>query len=57
MATARNAPAWLPLSRQFLPGQAEEVTRLAPTGWDGCGFPLVRRHRMRNGAGKPVTGL
>jgi hypothetical protein len=21
------------------------------------GFPLVRQHRMRNGAGKPVTGL
>jgi hypothetical protein len=23
----------------------------------GCRFPLVRRHGMRNGAGKPVTGL
>jgi hypothetical protein len=23
----------------------------------GCRFPLVRRHRIRNGAGKPVTEL
>jgi aryl-alcohol dehydrogenase-like predicted oxidoreductase len=28
-----------------------------PTGWHGCRFPLVRRHRMRNVTGKPVMGL
>jgi hypothetical protein len=26
-------------------------------GRRGCRFPLLRRHGMRNGAGKPVTGL
>jgi hypothetical protein len=24
-------------------------------GWHGCWFPLVRRHMMRNGAGKSTT--
>jgi hypothetical protein len=26
-----------------------------PTGWHGCRFSLVRRHRTRTGAGKTTT--
>jgi hypothetical protein len=37
--------------------EAAAATCLSPTGWHRCLFPLVRRHRTRNGAGKPVTGL
>jgi len=33
------------------------AARLPSTGRHGCQFPLVRPHRIRNGAGKPVTGL
>ena len=39
------------------PARRAVAIRLSPTGWHGCRFPLVRWHRMRNGAGKPVTEL
>ena len=39
------------------PARRAVATRLSPTGWQNCRFPLVRRHRTRNGTGKPVTGL
>jgi hypothetical protein len=43
--------------RPWAAGRRTLATCLSPTGWYGCRFPLVRRHRMRNGVGKPVTEL
>jgi hypothetical protein len=50
---ARNAIAWLPLA---YPARGSSHPP-APYGEHGCRFPLVRLHRMRTGAGKPVSGL
>lgn len=36
----------------FCPARWAIATRPSPTGWHSCRFPLVRRHRTRNGAGK-----
>jgi hypothetical protein len=44
---------WRSLPSVISPAGRPVATRLR----HGCRFPLVRRHRMRNGAGKPVTGL
>jgi len=44
MADARNATAWLPLPSVFRPAMRAAATRLSPTGWHGCRFPLVRWH-------------
>jgi hypothetical protein len=41
----------------FLPGQAGSSHPPVAYRVDGCRFPLVRWHRTRSGAGKPVTGL
>jgi hypothetical protein len=40
-----------------LPADGKNRTALlaAATGRHGCRFPLVRRHKIRNGAGKPDT--
>ena len=37
------------------PARRAVATRLPPTGWHGCRFPLVRQHRTRNGAGKSTA--
>jgi ABC-type proline/glycine betaine transport system ATPase subunit len=52
MADARHATAWLPLPSVFCPARRAVATRLTPTGWHGCRFPLVRLHRTRNGTSK-----
>src|ERR1019366_4827672 len=39
----------------FCPARRAAATRMPLTGWHGCRFPLFRRHRTRNGAGKPDT--
>jgi hypothetical protein len=39
----------------FLPARRAAATHLPLTGWHGCQFSLLRRHRMRNGAGKSTT--
>jgi len=43
--------------RRGHPTRRAVATRLSPTGWHGCRFPLVRRHKTRNGTSKPVTEL
>jgi ABC-2 type transport system ATP-binding protein len=35
-----------------VPGPGPGPAANLPTGWHGCRFPLVRRHRTRGGAGK-----
>jgi hypothetical protein len=47
--------ACLPLPSVFCPAMRAAATRLPPTGWHGCRFPLVRWHRARSGAGKFTT--
>jgi hypothetical protein len=47
----------LPQDRRGHPARRAVATYLSPTGWHGCRFPLVRRHKTRSGAGKPVTEL
>ncbi len=38
-----NTTAWLPLPLVSCPTKRAAVTRLSPTGWHSCRFPLVRR--------------
>jgi hypothetical protein len=51
-----DIPAVLEVAR--FPADGKNRTALqSAQGPPGCRFPLVRRQRMRSGAGKPVTGL
>lgn len=54
------ARASLPGPARFLAGGKNRTALLSAQGLPGgtvAGFPLFRRHRMRNGVGKSVTGL
>ncbi len=56
-ADARNATAWLPPPVSFLPSQAGSSHPPVAYRVARLSVSLVRRHRMRNGAGKPATEL
>jgi hypothetical protein len=60
LATLRDdTPAVLDDVARFLADGKNRTALLSAqaTGRHSYRFPLVRRQRMRNGAGKPVTGL